>query len=140
MTLTLDHVGVVVGDLEEATRRFAVEFGWSPIGSPERLDGLGVRLAYLRHGTDGTLVQFVCPIGPGPLQEHLETHGEGLHHLCFAVEDIRAAATALAFGAEVPIVRGGRGRLACFLPRPTAGIRIELTEASPSFGGFDGET
>ncbi len=139
MALTLDHVGVVVRDLDEAVHRFGAQFGWSLAGSREQLDAVGVHLAYLRNGADGTLVQIVCPSQPGSLRDHLDACGEGLHHLCFAVEDIRAAAATMAPGAYVSIVRGGRGRLACFLPEPAVGVRIELTEARPSFGGFDGE-
>ncbi len=139
MAISLDHVGVVVRDLDEAVHRFGTQFGWSAIGLPEQLDHLGVTIAYLRNGTDGTLVQFVCPTAPGPLREHLDAQGEGLHHLCFAVDDIQAMAAAMAPGSAVNIVRGGRGQLACFLPEPTVGVRIELTEARPSFGGFDGK-
>ncbi|MBA3416953.1 MAG: VOC family protein [Chloroflexia bacterium] len=139
MAFSLDHVGVVVRDLDEAVHRFGTQFGWSAIGSPERLDHLGVTVAYLRNGADDTLVQVVCPTAPGPLWEHLDAQGEGLHHLCYAVDNIQAMAAAMAPGSALNIVRGGRGRLACFLPEPTVGVRIELTEARPSFGGFDGK-
>jgi methylmalonyl-CoA/ethylmalonyl-CoA epimerase len=131
--LTLDHVGVLVHDLAAATSAYRERFGMELLGE-EDLPHLGVRVAYLAAGTGGAMVQLLTPSAPGPLRDHLEAAGEGLHHLCYAVADIEAAAARLVPGVEVRINRGGRGRLACFLPGDTAGVRIELTELRPSFG------
>jgi methylmalonyl-CoA/ethylmalonyl-CoA epimerase len=136
--LTLDHVGVVVRDLGTAAAAYRERFGMTVVGE-EELPHLGVRVLYLAGGEGepgvgpGAMVQLLTPIGPGGVRDHLATAGEGLHHLCYAVADIEAAAARLAPGAEVRINRGGRGRRACFLPGETAGVRIELTEAEPSF-------
>lgn len=139
MPLGMDHIGVVVADLDAALQQFSTQFGWQQTGPVENLDHIGVKVAYLASDLDGTLIQFVCPIAPGPLRDHLEAHGDGLHHLCFAVPDVRTTVEALAPKSDSRIVRGGRGRLACFLPEPSSGVRIELTEINASFGGFDGE-
>ena len=131
--LALDHVGVVVRDLAAATAAYRERFGMEPVGE-EDLPHLGIRVAYLAGGGDGAMVQLLTPIGPGGARDHLEAVGEGLHHLCYAVADIEAAVADLAPGVHVRINRGGRGRRACFLPGETGGVRIELTEAEPSFG------
>jgi len=138
MAFSIDHVGVVVRDLDESVAAFSAVFGWIPIGPAEQLPDVGVTVAYLRNDRTGPMVQFVSPAVPGPLRDFIADHGGGVHHLCFAVEDIHEAVARLAPGASVTVVRGGRGRLACFLPEVVAGIRIELTEARPSFGGDDG--
>lgn len=138
MAFTLDHIGVVVRDLDEALAQFSSVFGWSAAGPAEQLGHLGVAVAYLERDDAGPLVQFVAPSSTGPLREFLDDRGEGIHHLCFAVDDIYAAVALLAPGSDAKIIRGGRGRLACFLPAPVAGIRIELTETRRSFGGEDG--
>ncbi len=127
----LDHVGVVVRDLDAAKREFRERFGMELVGE-EDLPHLGVRVAYLDSG--GSLLQLLTPIGPGGVRDHLQNSGEGLHHLCYAVPDIEAAVARLAPDAGVRINRGGRGRLACFLPGETGSVTIELTEAEPSFG------
>lgn len=129
--LALDHVGVVVRDLDAATSVYCERFGMELVGE-EDLPHLGVRVAYLDSG--GSLLQLLTPIGPGGVRDHLDASGEGLHHLCYAVPDIEATAARLAPGADVRINRGGRGRRACFLPGDAGGVSIELTEAEPSFG------
>ncbi|MGI9253886.1 MAG: VOC family protein [Thermomicrobiales bacterium] len=136
MGFSLDHVGVVVRDTTRAAEEFERKFGLTVVAD-EVLPDLGLRLTYLE-GRSGFPVQLVCPLRPGPLMDHLDRHGEGQHHICFATDDIRAAAAALAPGVEVRFNRGGRDRLACFLPDATAGVVIELTETNPSFGGDDG--
>lgn len=129
--MVLDHVGVAVNDLDVAAAAFRDRLGLAEVGR-EVLAHLGIRVAYF--GADGeSLVQLLAPLGPGNLRDHLERRGEGLHHLCYAVADIEAAAAVLAPGSDVAIVRGGRGRRACFLPGAAAGVLIELTEAEPSF-------
>jgi methylmalonyl-CoA epimerase len=39
----------------------------------------------------GSKIELVEPIGEGPIQEFIETRGEGLHHLSVEVHDIRKA-------------------------------------------------
>ncbi|MFM9106711.1 MAG: VOC family protein [Chloroflexota bacterium] len=137
MQFSLDHVGVVVRDRDRAVAEFRERFGLEVVAD-EVLPDLGVRLTYLE-GASGAPIQLVCPFRAGPLADHLERNDEGLHHICLATGDIRAAAAALAPGQEVRFNRGGRDRLACFLPGATAGVVIELTETEPSFGGSDGQ-
>lgn len=128
--LGIDHVGVVVRDLQEAIADWQARFGATLLGE-ETLDHLGIVVAYL--GIEGQpMVQLVEPID-GPLAVDLKNNGEGLHHICYAVNDIANTAASMANGEPVNIVRGGRGRLACFLPQRNSNVKIELTEASPSF-------
>ena len=81
----LHHVGIVVRSIDAALPYFRDELRL-PLLSDERVPAVGVRLALLDGG--GAMVQLVEPIGPGPIQEHLDGQGEGLHHLCLAVPDI----------------------------------------------------
>ena len=128
--LSIDHIGVVVRDLDGAAAEWQRRFGAQVLGT-ESLDHLGIEVTYL--GVEGqSMVQLLKP-RHGPLADYLAEHGEGLHHICYAVEDIAEAAARLAGGAAVNIVRGGRGRLACFLPERVNNVIIELTEVRPSF-------
>ena len=124
----IDHVGLLVRDIDAALPFYLDRLG-SRLIAQETLDEIGVRLAYLDAGN--TLVQLVQPIRLGALMDELDERGEGIHHLCLAVEDIPTALSRLAPGEEVDVVLGGRGRRACFLPDRPHGLRVELTERLP---------
>ena len=124
----VDHVGVVVRDIDGALPYFTERLGLAILEREEQ-PWNGVRVVYLAAGS--TVLQLVEPTGPGPVRDHLDVQGEGLHHVCFAVPDIPAALPVLAPGAEVRVGLGGRGRRACFLPVHPSGVRIELTETEP---------
>lgn len=124
----LDHVAVAVRDTDAALRTFRDRIGL-PVVHSERLDPPGVRLTYLDLGN--CYLQLVEPLRPdSELARWLEEHGEGLHHLCFGVDDPLAAAAALApAGAPAPMPGRGRGRVSVFVPgQPRHGVALECTE------------
>ena len=123
-----DHIGVVVRDLESAVAAWGDRFGLVASGR-EELPAVGVRVAYL--GGAGTRLQLLEPTAPGPLRDFLDAHGEGVHHLCFAVDDIPTTIGGIAPGAAVRMHMGGGGRRASFLPEAVTGVAVELTERVP---------
>lgn len=124
----VDHVGIVVRDIDASLPLYRDTLGFAPFGD-ESLPEVGVRVIYLTSDRpDSTVLQLVQPNRPGPLMEFLEAQGDGLHHICLAVVDIPQTLTELAPGTDVRVVMGGRGRRACFLPEMRQGLRIELTE------------
>ena len=125
----IDHVAVAVHNADTAMRYYIDELGLELVGD-EIADDPGVRLVYLAAGNDR--VQLVAPFRPGPVATWLETHGEGLHHICFEVADIPVALAAITGQDGRPVFRGGRDRRACFLDSTPAGVNIELTETEPS--------
>lgn len=129
--MEIDHIAVAVRDIDASLPYYVEALGLTPIHD-EMLPSAGVRLVYLTGGA--AMLQLVQPIAPCPVSEYLAAHGEGLHHLCFAVDDIAAALRDLPGQADVPVVMGGRGRRACFLVTPANGLRIELTEKEPYQG------
>ncbi|MDQ3694484.1 MAG: VOC family protein [Chloroflexota bacterium] len=126
MLLGLNHLGIVVRDLEAALPFYVETLGLAA-HDREDLPVAGVRVLYVETGS-GT-IQLLQPIGPGPARDYLDQHGEGPDHICYTVADIPAALAVLAPDVTVPIFLGGRGRRACFLPGRHHGLRIELTEA-----------
>lgn len=140
------QVALVVHDLDEAVRRWADQLGIGPWTAyqygPERL----TEMRYFenqgefsfRHGLawQGNLqFELVQPLaGPSIFADHLERHGEGLHHIAKVVDDHRAAvAEALAHGyAPLMSARGhgaeGDGAFAYFQP-PGMELIVELIEA-----------
>ncbi|MGH2559468.1 MAG: VOC family protein [Thermomicrobiales bacterium] len=124
----LDHVGFIVRDIDQALPYYVGTLGLT-VASEECVPDAGVRLIYLDAGN--TLIQLVQPITNAPMLEFLSSRGEGLHHVCFAVDDIDAAVAHLAPGADVRVDLGGRGRRCAFLPVGPSGIIAELTEIEP---------
>ena len=122
----LDHVAVLVRDTQDALRYYEGELGL-PVHSSEEIESPPVRLTYLDAGN--AFVQLVEPLDPASaLGLWLDEHGEGLHHICFGVDDVSSAVAALSDGAE-PTLGSGRGRTSAFVTTDDShGVRIEFTE------------
>ncbi|HEX3270458.1 MAG TPA: methylmalonyl-CoA epimerase [Ktedonobacterales bacterium] len=133
----IDHVAIVVRELETALRFYRDTLGVAPsrvIDFPRE----GVKIAFLPlGGPNGSEIELLEPTDPtGGVARFLEKRGEGLHHLCLEVEDIDAAlAELMATGATVldtaprPTAEG-RG---IFLhPKGTGGVLLELVQRAVS--------
>jgi methylmalonyl-CoA/ethylmalonyl-CoA epimerase len=122
----LDHVAVVVRDTEEALRHFSGRLGLR-VASSEELARPRVRLTYLDVGN--AYLQLVEPLdGESEIARWLAANGEGLHHVCFGVDDVPAAVAAL-HPDGVPALGSGRGRVSAFVPATDGhGVRVECTE------------
>ena len=129
----MHHVGIAVRHLEEAVAHWQAVFGvrQAPImESPER----GIRAAVIDAG--GTNIEFLQPmIEDHPFAAFLAEHGEGLHHVCFAVESVTAArdhlnSQGVQLTNEAPIA-GFNGHFIFTDPASTNGVRIELSELYP---------
>jgi methylmalonyl-CoA/ethylmalonyl-CoA epimerase len=91
------QVGLVVKDSEATARRYWEEFGIGPWRfytlNPSNTPGMTFRGKPVEHAFRAALarigeVTLIEPLaGSSVYAEHLATHGEGLHHLAFAVED-----------------------------------------------------
>jgi methylmalonyl-CoA/ethylmalonyl-CoA epimerase len=98
------HICLLVNDLEQAID------DWRKILSvldPGQLEEPMVRYDDFRGGDDemrwvtfvsrhGAEIQLVEPAPGTPLGRRLAKHGEGVHHLCFTVDDVPQAARSLA--------------------------------------------
>ncbi|MGD0455565.1 MAG: VOC family protein [Solirubrobacteraceae bacterium] len=124
----LDHVAIAVRDTEAALARLESGYGLSVICS-EEIERPHVRLTYVDCGN--AFIQLVEPLDEaGPIAEFLAENGEGLHHICFGVDDVAAGAAALSpEGSPPPAVGSGRGRPSAFVAGdPPCGVRVEVTE------------
>src|SRR5688500_6739629 len=88
----IDHVGVIVHDADDSATSLTERLGLARGVDWTDPDGR-FRLVYLECGD--TTLQLVQPLAEGALSRHLQTRGEGLHHVCFAVDDLDAALAAL---------------------------------------------
>jgi methylmalonyl-CoA/ethylmalonyl-CoA epimerase len=76
---------------------------------------------------------LVQPLRPGAVADYLTVHGEGLHHVCFVVDEVVSALQALPGSERTDRVYvGGRGCLVSFIAARPSNVNIEFTESIPS--------
>jgi len=130
----LNHVAIAVPDLAEAAALYATALGADvsqPVPHPEH----GVTVVFVT--LPNTKVELLEPLGErSPIEAFLERNPSGgIHHICYEVEDIRAASAKLkASGARVlgdgePKI-GAHGKPVLFLhPKDFNGTLIEIEQA-----------
>jgi methylmalonyl-CoA/ethylmalonyl-CoA epimerase len=90
----IHHLGVAVEDLDEALATYARLFG-AEVEHRATVDDQGVRAASLRIG-EGR-VELLEPLGADTtVGRFLAKRGPGMHHVAYAVEDLRATLAELA--------------------------------------------
>jgi methylmalonyl-CoA epimerase len=88
MKLELDHVAVAVHSIKQAVRLYRDALGGEYLMGGDA--GETWRWIQFRFPGGGK-VELLEPLGDGFLSRFLEKHGEGLHHITFKTDDIRAA-------------------------------------------------
>lgn len=127
----IDHIAIAVHDLDEAIARHEALYGAAPEWR-EVVAEQGVEEAMIAIG--GSYVQLLAPTGPDtPVGRFLDRHGEGVHHIAYAVADIETALDEMrSAGArlvdEEPRIGGRGARIAFVHPETFAGTLIELVE------------
>ncbi|MDZ7269483.1 MAG: methylmalonyl-CoA epimerase [candidate division KSB1 bacterium] len=127
----IDHIGIAVRDLDEAIKRYTLLMA-APPAHLEEVPTQQVKVAMFNVGA--SRVELLAATSPeSAIAKFLDKRGEGLHHLCFRVDDLAAAlARVQAGGMEVVAGAGtagaGGSRVAFLHPRSAAGVLIELVE------------
>ena len=89
MRLDLDHVAVAVHSIKDALKLYRDALGGEYLMGADSRDGTW-RWVQVRFPGGGK-VELLESLGEGFLSRFLERHGEGLHHMTFKTDDIRAA-------------------------------------------------
>ena len=130
----LNHVAIAVPDLGAATAIYRDRLG-AAVSAPLDLPEHGVTTVFVE--LPNTKIELIAPLGDAsPIAAFLARSPEGgVHHLCYEVADIAAAAERMrADGARVlgdghPKI-GAHGKPVLFLhPKDFAGTLVELEEA-----------
>lgn len=127
----IDHVGLACRNLEKAVHFYGTVLGL-PIAGEETLEEMKLRVCKIRVGE--TILELLEPMeGEMIVSKFLRERGEGVHHICFAVEDIRAAMETLVSRGCQPVWDeprvGAGGKWVNFLrPRDTHGVLLELNQ------------
>ncbi len=130
----LNHIAIAVPDLAAASAKYRDLLG-AQVGEPQALPEHGVTVVFI--DTGNTKVELLEPLGEAsPISAFLgKNPAGGMHHLCFEVPDILAAAATLAAGGARVLgdgtpKTGAHGRPVLFLhPKDFDGTLIELEEA-----------
>jgi len=87
--LTLSHIAIAVRSVKESSAQFAKLFGIKPEEFAVRdAPSEGVRLA--EKVVAGVEFEFMEPLNDSsPISSFLEKRGEGIHHICFEVDEIK---------------------------------------------------
>jgi methylmalonyl-CoA/ethylmalonyl-CoA epimerase len=127
----IDHIGVVVDDLDEAVELYGSRFGM-PEAHRETVEAFDVEAVLLDVG-DGH-VELLRPLsGESGIGRFLEKNGPGMHHVAYQTDDIDSALKAvresgLRLNDEEPR-RGVRNSRVAFLhPKSTGGVLTELVQ------------
>ena len=129
----LNHVAIVVPDLEEAAALYSEVLG-ATVSDPEPLPEHGVTTVFVE--LENTRIELLHPLGDAsPVEKFLTRNPSGgVHHVCYEVKDIIAARDQLERrGARVlgdgKPKEGAHGKLVLFLhPKDFCGTLIELEE------------
>ena len=123
------HVGLAVRAIDEV-----LPFFRDVLGMPEEPldDADGARIAGLAAGE--SLVELLEAASPdSPIARYVTKRGPGIHHICFAVDDLdgaldRCRAAGVRLIDEVPRIGAEGKRIAFLHPSSTGGILVELSE------------
>ncbi len=99
--LGIKHMAIAVRDVDTALAQYQRFLGVDPAIEPMDLTKGGSREAHFDFGA--VEIQLCQSYEPGHrFAQHIDQHGEGLHHVCLSVSDIHVAVEqALAAGAEL---------------------------------------
>jgi methylmalonyl-CoA/ethylmalonyl-CoA epimerase len=127
----IEHIGIAVKDLEKSNALFASLFG-KPHYKTEEVASEGVKTSFFKSGPN-KIELLEATKTDSPIAKFIEKKGEGIHHIAFAVNDIKAEIKRLQKEGftvlnETP-KKGADNKLVAFLhPKSTNGVLIELCQ------------
>lgn len=84
----IEHLGIAVSDLETSEQIFTDVLGTPPY-KREEVESEGVITSFFKVGENK--IELLQATHPGsPIAKFIEKKGEGIHHVAFAVDDIKA--------------------------------------------------
>ncbi|MBZ4643807.1 MAG: methylmalonyl-CoA epimerase [Deferribacteraceae bacterium] len=125
----IDHIGIAVKSLDEAVS-FYETMGIKPYHY-EEVDSQKVKVAFIKVGESN--IELLEPTSEeSPIFKYIEKKGEGIHHICYDVEDVDKALETLKNDGfklinEKPM-KGAHHKIVAFVhPKSTNGVLTELS-------------
>ncbi len=131
MIKRLHHAAIAVNNLEESVALYERILGIK-LFSTEDIPSQNLRTAVFKVGEE-VEIELIQPTGPDSgVARFLESHGQGLHHICFEVDEVDEELKAMAEKGIELIDRQGRagisGKIGFLHPKSTHGVLIELVQ------------
>tara|TARA_B110000285_G_scaffold182519_1_gene206293 strand:- start:1381 stop:1785 length:405 start_codon:yes stop_codon:yes gene_type:complete len=127
----IEHIGIAVKDLEVSNKLFASLFGEKHY-KEEEVVSEGVKTSFFKSGPN-KIELLQATNEESPIAKFINKKGEGIHHIAFAVSDIKVEIQRLKKEGfvvlnEIP-KKGADNKLVAFLhPKTTNGVLIELCQ------------
>lgn len=127
----VEHIGIAVRSLLDSVTLYEKILD-AKCYKVETVDSEQVRTAFIRAG-DTKIELLESTVTEGVIARFIEKKGEGLHHIAFEVEDIRAEMARLKAEGFTLLMDepkpGADNKLICFLhPKSAGGVLLELCQ------------
>ncbi len=130
--IRIDHIGIAVRDLADSNELFQKLLGTAPYKT-ELVESEHVTTSFFQIGE--SKIELLEAVDPeSPIARFIEKRGEGMHHIAFEVQDIRAEIARLEAEGFIPLNRepkpGADNKLVAFLhPKSSNGVLVELCQS-----------
>jgi methylmalonyl-CoA/ethylmalonyl-CoA epimerase len=127
----IEHIGIAVKDLDQSNELFTALFGEPPY-KIEEVAAENVKTSFFKSGPNKIeLLEAIS--SESPIAKFIEEKGEGIHHIAFAVNDIKLEIKRLQKEGFIVLneapKKGADNKLVAFLhPKSTNGVLIELCQ------------
>ncbi len=127
----IEHIGIAVSSLEEGEKLYEALLG---VKSYKREEVISEKVitSFFRQGPNK--IELLAPIGAdGPISKFLAKRGPGIHHIAYAVTDIKAEMKRMEKQGfkllnDEP-KKGADNKWVCFLhPKSAGGVLVELCQ------------
>ena len=127
----IEHIGIAVKDMQAATKIYSTLLG-HPHYKTEEVAGEAVNTAFFTCGE--SKIELLEATGPdSAIAKFIDKKGEGMHHIAFAVDDIKSETQRLKKEGFVVLNEepkiGADNKLVVFLhPKSSNGVLVELCQ------------
>ncbi len=130
MVEKIDHIGIAVKSLDNALK-FYETLGIKPYHF-EEVESQKVKTAFIKVG-DTNIELLESTSEEGPIAKYIAKKGEGIHHICYEVENVGLALEKMKSEGFKLIDEnpkpGAHGKIVAFIhPKSTNGVLTELAQ------------
>jgi len=127
----IEHIGIAVNNIEEANITYEKLLGAAPY-KQEEVESEGVKTSFFKTG-ESKIELLGATNENSPIAKFLKKKGEGIHHIAFAVDDIKKKIEELKTEGFVVLNEspklGADNKLVAFLhPKSSHGVLVELCQ------------
>lgn len=138
----VDHIGIAVRSLEGALKVYESAMGLRAAGI-EEVEEQRTRVALIPVG-DSRIELLEAMDASSPIARFIDRRGEGLHHICFQVDNLAAELERLRqAGVRLVDAQPRRGAGGCWVafihPSDTGGVLVELSQPPAPGRAFAGK-